>query len=65
MLIMGCTLVFVMMVILLMRVTTNMVVRSIVVIREFFDLNKVGYTLLLFAMMVTVMVAMMAYHNFC
>ena len=53
------------MVILLMRVTTNMVVRSIVVIREFFDLNKVGYTLLLFAMMVTVMVAMMAYHNFC
>ena len=57
--------VFVMMVILLMRVTTNMVVRSIVVIREFFDLNKVGYTLLLFAMMVTVMVAMMAYHNFC
>ena len=53
------------MVILLMRVTTNMVVRSIVVIRELFDLNKVGCTLLLFAMMVTVMVAMMAYHNFC
>ena len=53
------------MVILLMRVTTNMVVRSIVVIRELFDLNKVGCTLLLFSMMVTVMVAMMAYHNFC
>jgi len=50
------------MVILLMRVTTNMVVRSIVVIREFFDLNKVGCTLLLLAMMLTVMVA---YHNFC
>ena len=57
--------VFVMMVILLMRMTTIMVVRSIVVIRELFDLNKVGCTLLLFAMMVTVMVAMMAYHNFC
>ena len=59
---MGCTLVLVIMVILLMRVATNMVVRSIVVIREFFDLNKVGCTLLLLAMMLTVMVA---HHNFC